>query len=90
VVLHISGTRAEKSRQRQDGGGVEAGVEVDVEVHWTREEVVAVSAGQVSGWRRSALAMRPRGRKKIVSGGARSALSGDLDAEEAAQRTATR
>jgi hypothetical protein len=44
VVLHGSGTQAEKSRQRQDGG-VEAGVEVDVEVHWTWEEVVAMSAG---------------------------------------------
>jgi hypothetical protein len=31
---------------------------VDVEVHGTQVEVVAVSAGSESRWRRSALAMR--------------------------------
>jgi hypothetical protein len=34
--------------------------------------------------------MQPQGRKSMVSGDARSALSGDLDVEEAARRRAMR
>jgi hypothetical protein len=59
VALHGSGTRAEKSHRWQAGGGVEAGIEVDVEVRGTQAELVTVSAGPESGWRRPPLAMRP-------------------------------
>jgi hypothetical protein len=90
VALCCSDARAEKSHQWQVGGGVEAGVEVDVEVHETRAELVAVSAGSESGWRRLTPMMRPQGRKKMVSGGARSSLSGDFDVEEVARRRARR
>jgi hypothetical protein len=59
VVLHGNGVRAEESRWRQVGEGVEAGVEVDVEVHGTRAKLVAVSSELESGWRRPAPVMRP-------------------------------
>jgi hypothetical protein len=52
---------------------------VDVEVHGTQVELVAVSAGSESGWRRSALAMRVQGRNKMVPCCAWLALSGGLD-----------
>jgi hypothetical protein len=42
VALHGSGTQAEESHRRQAGEGVEAGVEVDVEVQGTRAKLVAV------------------------------------------------
>jgi hypothetical protein len=90
VAIYDSGTQAEKSHRRQAAGGVEAGVNVDIEVHGTLVELVAVPAGPESGWRRPAPAMRPQGRKKMALGNARSALSGDLDAEEAARRRAMR
>jgi hypothetical protein len=90
VALRGSNDRAEKNHRRQTRGGVEAGVEVDVEVLGTRAELVAVSVEPESGWRRLAPVMWPQVRKKMVSGDARSALSGDFDAEEAARRRATR
>jgi hypothetical protein len=49
VALHGNGARAGKSRQRQAREGVEAGVEVDVEVPGTQAELVAVSAELESG-----------------------------------------
>jgi hypothetical protein len=82
VALRGSGARPEESHRWQAGEGVEAGVEVDVEVHGTRTELVAVSAGPESGWRRLAPAMWPQGRNKMASGGAWLALSGDLDVEK--------
>jgi hypothetical protein len=90
VALRGSNDRAEKSHRRQTRGGVEAGVEVDVEVLGTQAELVAVSVEPESGWRRPAPVMRPQVRKKMVSGDARSSLSGDFDVEEAARRRATR
>jgi hypothetical protein len=51
---------------------------------------VAVSVRPESGWRRLAPVMQPLGRKKTALGSARSALSGDLDAEEVARRRAMR
>jgi hypothetical protein len=90
VALRGSGTPAEKSHRQQAGGGVEVGVEVDVEVHGTQAELVAMSVRPEIGWRRPAPVMQLLGRKKTALGGARSALSGDLDAEEAARRRAMR
>jgi hypothetical protein len=52
VALYGSGARAEESRWRQAGEGVEAGVEVDVEVQGTRAELVAVPAVLEGSWRR--------------------------------------
>jgi hypothetical protein len=49
VALHGSGTQAEKSHRRPAGGGVEASVEVDVEVRGTQAELMAVSVGPRSG-----------------------------------------
>jgi hypothetical protein len=49
VALHGSGTQAEKSHRWPAGGGVDAGVEVDVEVRGTQAELVAVSVGPRSG-----------------------------------------
>jgi hypothetical protein len=48
VALCGSGAQAGKSQQRQVGEGVEAGVEMDVEVPGTRAELVAVSAWDTS------------------------------------------
>jgi hypothetical protein len=45
VALRGSGAWAEESHRRQAGEGVEAGVEVDAEVHGTRVELVVVSVG---------------------------------------------
>jgi hypothetical protein len=81
---------AEAGEALPAGGGVEAGVEVDIEVRGTRVELVAVSAGPESGWRRPTLVMQSQGRKKTVSCGTWSALSSDLNAEEAAWRRAMR
>jgi hypothetical protein len=48
---------AEAGEALPAGGGVEAGIEVDIEVHGTRVELVAVLAGPESGWRRPTLVM---------------------------------
>jgi hypothetical protein len=82
VALRSSGTQAEESRRRQAGEGVKAGVEVDVEVHGTQAELVAVSAGSESGWRRPSPVMWPHGRNKTVLSSVRLALSGGLDAKK--------
>jgi hypothetical protein len=49
VALRGSGARAGECHRRQAREGVEAGVEVDVEVPGTRAELVAVSDGPESG-----------------------------------------
>jgi hypothetical protein len=82
VALRSSDTQAEESRRRQAGEGVKAGVEVDVEVHGTQAELVVVSAGSESGWRRPSPAMWPQGRNKTALSSAWLALSGGLDAEK--------
>jgi hypothetical protein len=82
VALGSSGTRAEESHQRQAEEGVKAGVEVDIEVHGTQAELVAVSTGPESGWRRPAPAMQPQGRNKMAPGSAWLALSDSLNAEK--------
>jgi hypothetical protein len=67
VALRGSSARVEESHRRQAGEGVEAGVEVDVDVQGTRAELVAVPAVLEGGWRRLALAMQLQGRKKMTS-----------------------
>jgi hypothetical protein len=58
-------------RRRVTGGrpekGVEAGVEVDVDVQGTRAELVAVPVVLEGGWRTLAPAMQSQGRKKTTS-----------------------
>jgi hypothetical protein len=69
VALRGSSAQAEESHRRQAREGVEAGVEVDVEVQGTRAELVAVPAVLEGGWRRPAPAMQSQGRKKTASSG---------------------